>query len=641
MPLGVYPNLVLRKHFMRGDRSKRLTILSESEKLALYGLPDFDDFQRFEFLAMTDAERDLALQRNGLWAQIYCLLQTGYFKAKQAFFRFSLNDVPPEDITFLLQRYFPGQELIIRLLPAKEYYAQRKKIAGLFGYRLWSDEDLPMLLDQAMLLSRMDVTPAFLLTELMAFLIAQRIVRPGYTTLQTLIGDALSAERQRLEQRVEDSLGDAARAALQQLLIRENTLSELAAIKQDAKNFRHKMMAAERQKRATLAPLYLTAKALLPSLDISQLNIAYYASLADYYTIYDLRRLKPSQCNLYLLCYAWQRYRQLSDNLIDALGYHMKRLEDDTKETANKQVIQVQAERQQAVPRVGRLLLLYVDDTLDDTTPFGTVRRQAFNIMPKEALLSTGKLLSEKPVNQMDLRWQAVDKQSGRCTKNLRPLVMALDFDSSVVDSPWLAALRWMKSVFGRQQRLAQRPLDEVPKHTLPKRLRTYLLNFDPDGTPTGLRGDRYEFWVYRQLRKRLDVGEIYLDDSVQHRRFADELVALDRKADALRGLNIPWLAQPVDATLDGLFVELDTLWHSFDRELRQEKLKHLDFDPVKKSLTWHRPKADQNEALQKDFYAKLMASDITDIFRFVNERCGFLSAMTPITTALCKEDRR
>ena len=170
-----------------------------------------------------------------------------------------------------------------------------------------------------------------------------------------------------------------------------------------------------------------------------------------------------------LLCYAWQRYRQLSDNLIDALGYHMKQLEDDSKETANKQVVQIQAERQQAAPRVGRLLLLYVDDTLDDTTPFGSVRRQAFSIMPREALLSTGKLLAEKPVNQMDLRWQAVDKQSGRCTKNMRPLAMALDFDSSVAESPWLAALRWMKSVFGRQQRLAQRPLDEIPKLTPPK----------------------------------------------------------------------------------------------------------------------------------------------------------------------------
>ena len=521
---------------MRGDRSERLTILSEAEKLALYGLPDFEDFQRVEFLAMTDAERCLALRRNGLLAQVYCLLQTGYFKAKQAFFRFSLKDVPPEDIAFLVQRYFPGQAPTMQPLNAKEYYAQRKEIAALFGYRLWSDEDLPTLLNRAKVLARADVTSAFLLTALITFLIGQRIVRPGYTTLQTIIRDALSAERQRLEQRVEEALDDAARAALQKLnvlstlapLVRDNTLSELAAIKQDAKNFGHKMMTAERQKRATLAPVYAMAKALLPSLDISQLNIAYYASLANFYKIYDLRRLKSGQCHLYLLCYAWQRYRQLSDNLVGAWGYHMKRLEDDTKKAANQQAAKVQSERQQSAPRVGRLLLLYVDDTLEDTTPFGTVRRQAFSIMPKEALLSTGKLLSEKPVNQMDLRWQAVDRQSGRCTKNLRPLAMALDFDSSVVDSPWLAALRWMKSVFVRQQRLAQRPLDEIPVNTTPKRLRAYLLNFDQDGKPVSLRGDRYEFWVYRQLRKHLDVGNIYLDDSVQHRRFADELVSLE-----------------------------------------------------------------------------------------------------------------
>jgi TnpA family transposase len=636
--IGV-PNLISGQSSRRGDRNKRLTILSEAEKLALYGLPNFDDFQRIEFLAMTDDERSLAFRRNGLLARIYCLLQIGYFKAKQAFFRFSLSDVPPDDIAFLLQRYFPGQAPILQQpLSAKEYYSQRKEITALFGYRLWLDEDLPRLLNKASLLAKIDVTPAFLLSELMAFLNGQRIVRPGYTTLQTVISDALSAERQRLEQRVEGALDDAARTALQKLLVRENTLSELAAIQQDAKNFGHKMMVAERQKRATLAPFYAIAKALLPNLDISILNIAYYASLADYYTIYDLRRLPSGLCHLYLLCYAWQRYRQLSDNLVDALGYHMQRLEDDTKETANQQATQAQAERQQAVPRVGRLLLLYVDDRLEDTTPFGTVRRQAFSIMPKETLLSTGKLLSEKPINQMHLRWLAVDQQSGRCTKNLRPLAMALDFDSSVVDSPWLAALLWMKSVFGRQQRLAERPLNEIPKHTIPKRLRASLLNFDQDGNATSLRGERYEFWVYRQLRKRLDVGDIYLDDSVQHRRFADELVALDRKAEALKGLNIPWLAQPVDATLDGLFAKLDMLWRSFDRELRQGKLKHLDFDSVNKTITWHRPKAADDEALQKDFYAKLVASDITDIFRFVNEQCRFLSAMTPLQPRYAKK---
>ena len=109
--IGV-PNLTSGKCPLRGDRNKRLTILSEAEKLALYGLPNFDDFQRVEFFAMTDGERSLAFRGNGLLARVYCLLQIGYFKAKQAFFRFSLGDVPPDDIAFLLlQRYFPGRHL--------------------------------------------------------------------------------------------------------------------------------------------------------------------------------------------------------------------------------------------------------------------------------------------------------------------------------------------------------------------------------------------------------------------------------------------------------------------------------------------------------------------------------------------------
>ena len=116
---------------------------------------------------------------------------------------------------------------------------------------------------------------------------------------------------------------------------------------------------------------------------------------------------------------------------------------------------------------------------------------------------------------------------------------MALQFASSSASGEvWLAALQWMKAVFARQQRLVGQPLSEIPSLTIPKRLRDVLLSFDPHGEPIGLRGDRYEFWVYRQLRKRLDMGGIYLDDSVQHRRSTDHLVSMEDKADALKAPN-------------------------------------------------------------------------------------------------------
>ena len=181
-------------------------------------------------------------------------------------------------------------------------------------------------------------------------------------------------------------------------------MSELAALKQDAKNFKWRQMANEREKRAKLEPLYLIARALLPKLAVSQRNLHHYASLANFYTVYDLRRLKTEQTHLYLLCYAWQRYRQFTDNLVDALSYHMKQLEDESKARTDKRFVAEQAQREQETPRVGRLLLLYVDDTVTDITPFGDVRQHAFKIMPREALQIAGQRLSEKPASRFRQR---------------------------------------------------------------------------------------------------------------------------------------------------------------------------------------------------------------------------------------------
>jgi TnpA family transposase len=617
---------------------KNLTFLSDAEREALYGLPDFDDFQRAEFFSLTNEERTLAQKRSGIPEQILCMLQIGYFKAKQTFFNISFAEVPQEDIDFLLQCFFPGVPFSPRPVRQAEYYVQCNEIVKLYEYRLWSKEFTPLVTEKAAQLTLRDVTPTFIVTELVAFLNQQKIVRPGYTTLQAIIVDVLSAERKRLGNLIEEFLDDAGITALKQLLVREDTLSGLAAIKQDTKNFSYQMMVVERQKRATLEPLYQIAKTLLPKLEISQQNKNYYASLANFYSIYDLRRLKPGQTYLYLLCYAWQRYQQLSDNLVSSFCYQLKKLEEETKSDSKQLFNQSLSSKQQESPQVGRLILLYVDEAIDDATLFGTVRDQAFNIMPKDSLITAGQRLCEKSPSQMAFRWEAVDNVTARCKKNLRPLAMSTDFSSTDTQNPWLMALSWMKTVFSRQQTLAQRPVSEIPVNTIPKRLRSHLLVLDEEGKATGLRGDRYEFWIYRQIRKRFDVNELYLNDSVVNRRFSDDLVSMEKKADVLKKLDIPWLRQPLDESIDALYAELSQQWKLFDRELRQGKLKHLEYDEVRQHLTWHKPKVDKDEALKLGFYGKLQSHDIADIFRFVNEQCQFLSALTPLQPRYAKK---
>lgn len=174
-------------------------------------------------------------------------------------------------------------------------------------------------------------------------------------------------------------------------------------------------------------------------------------SLANFYTVHDLRSLKVDQTHLYLLCYAWQRYRQLTDNLVDAMAYHMKQLEDESSAGAKQSFVAEQVRRYQETPQVGRLLLLYVDDTVADATPFGNVRQRAYQIMPKDALQITGQRMSVKPASKLALHWQTVDGLAERIRRHLRPLYVALDFAGTDPDSPWLAALTWAKGVFAKQ----------------------------------------------------------------------------------------------------------------------------------------------------------------------------------------------
>lgn len=618
-------------------KSERLTVLSDAEQESLYGLPDFDDAQRLEYLALTETELALASSRPGLHAQVYCILQIGYFKAKHAFFRFDWSEVE-HDCAFVLSRYFHGESFEHKPISKHEHYTQREWIADLFGYRPWAAEFLPQLAQQAAQTVRRDVMPGFIAAELIVWLNEHKIIRPGYTTLQELVSEALSAERRRLAGLLSEVLDESAKAALGRLLMRDDTLSQLAALKQDAKDFGWRQMAREREKRATLEPLHRIAKALLPTLGISQQNLLYYASLANFYTVHDLRNLKADQTYLYLLCYAWVRYRQLSDNLVDAMAYHMKQLEDESSAGAKQSFVAEQVRRQQDTPQVGRLLSLYIDDSVPDPTPFGDVRQRAYKIMPRDTLQTTAQRMSVKPVSKLALHWQAVDGLAERIRRHLRPLYVALDLAGTDPGSPWLVALAWAKDVFAKQQRLSQRPLAECPATTLPKRLRPYLLTFDADGKPTGLHADRYEFWLYRQVRKRFQSGELYLDDSLQHRHFSDELVSLDEKAAVLAQIDIPFLRQPLDAQLDALATELRSQWLAFNRELKQGKLTHLEYDKDTQKLTWRKPKGENQKAREKAFYEQLPFCDVADVFRFVNGQCQFLSALTPLQPRYAKK---
>ena len=105
-------------------------------------------------------------------------MQIGYFKAKHAFFRFTWGGIQ-DDSAFVLSRYFNGYTFEPHTITKHEYFAQRALIAELFAYQLWSADFLQQLRRQADQIVRRDVTPGFVVAELIAYLNEHKIVRPA------------------------------------------------------------------------------------------------------------------------------------------------------------------------------------------------------------------------------------------------------------------------------------------------------------------------------------------------------------------------------------------------------------------------------------------------------------------------------
>jgi TnpA family transposase len=568
--------------------------------------------------------------------QIYCGLQLAYFKANKFFIKFHWNQVPEEDINFLIKTYFPEETFTPKNITNHEYYGQVKKITTLYDYKLWNKNYLEDVYSHMNKSVRKDVSIQFILNQLLDFLNDKRIVRPGYTTLQDIISNVINKEHNRVENIVFNNIDDNSKKIIEKLLIRDDMLSYLAVLKQDAKDFKYKMMVAEREKLLTIKPLYLATKKLLPLLDISKQNIIYYADLVNYYTTFELRRFNPERLYLYIICYVWQRYMQLTDNLVNAFNYHLKKFEVKATGLAEENYNTKIRSNQKQEPIVGQLLNLYIDNNISDTMSFGEVREKyAFRLMKKETLINTAKQMIKKSTSEHGFKWKALDKMSKSFKLHLRPIFLELDFASSKTEDQLLSAVEKLKNDFSKGKGLDSKNNIETYTKTIPKKLKKHILITDETGEIKGLHANRYEFKMYSTIKKSIESGELYLDDSVSHRCFDDELIPLNDTE--LKTFNLSCLQKPIEERLNDLYKDLKKQWKLLDKSIRQNKSKHFQYDKVNKTLSFHKPKESKKERFENTIYEQLTPVDIVDVLHFVNKKCNFLSAFKPIQNRFVK----
>ena len=260
---------------------------------------------------------------------------------------------------------------------------------------------------------------------------------------------------------------------------------------------------------------------------ISNDSIAYYAALVDYYTVQKLKQLPAGMTRLYLLCFLGQRYRQVNDNLINGLIYHVRKVNAAAKECTEQQVLVFQQEGNESVERIGQILSMFLDDSIADSVPFGEVKRRAFRILERAKFTRAAEYIGAQGFDTTAIEWEFVASFALSFKQHLRPLLLQLPFAAHSEDDSLMEAAAFLGECFDKGKSLSRCSFDQIPKAFIPQGMNAYLYQKDGDGNRS-IHADKYEFLVYRLLRNRLEAGDIYVSDSLRFRSFDEDLIPKD-----------------------------------------------------------------------------------------------------------------
>lgn len=605
---------------------KRLQILGDDEIENLYGLPHFTPEEQTEYFALSPREVAAIEQLPRIRSRIYTILQLGYFKARHLFFTFTWPIVAA-DVEHIRKRYFPEFQLNQLDLGKVARLNQQRLILELCHYRTCDDEARAALQRKAQQAARVCGKPIYVFRELVHHLEKQRLVAPGYSVLQNVVGQAITAEQNRLSTIVQSRLKETDINALNQLLEDTPGLYEITQLKREPRDFSLSEIKREIHRGEPIQALYPLAQRLLPTLEISSESIKYYASLVTYYSVFRLKRLAQGMVQVYLLCFIFHRYQRLHDNLISSLRYNVRRYVEASKGAAKEQVYEYRIEGNQNLQKAGQVLKLFTDDSIAQTASFQEVQAQAFAILERPKLNFVAEhIVSQAKFDETAFQWAHVDTLAPQFKRNLRPVLVAVEFATSSGHAPLMAAINFLKAAFQKGKSLSQYSTDRFPTQFIPESTKRYLYGAGEEDAK--LLPDRYEFLVYRLLRNGLESGDVFCRDSVRFRSLEDDLIdqhQWQQKASLISATGLTLLQQPIQDHLAELEQRLEARITEVNHRLSAGENEHFELHKRGSQGRWtlHSPRT--SDTINHPLFDGLKQVNIGSVLHFVNQRCPFI----------------
>ena len=599
------------------NKGKRRQLLTDAQYEALYGVPVFSPEEQDHYFNLNDLEQEAFDSFRVPGIQVYFVLLLGYTRHSNV-----IRDIEWEvckaDIVYILQRHFKGKKVRRIALTANRKKRLYDRVLDLLGLSPFTDKVESKLQKEAIQIAARQADQLAIFDELVDYLQHLNAVIPPLYKFQKLISHAAEVEANRLTSLLQRHLSPTLNTKLQQLLAATEPQS-LASLKKLPRDFSKSEIGHEIKLFEWVRDIAADTRSVMEKLNLSQGNVAYYASMVEYYSITQLRAKSFEAVALYLVCYLQSRLFQIQDTLVAAFIFQVRKLAAEAKAASRDKVFEALASIEEKVKQAGPVLRLFVDEKIAGDTPFQKVRKRAYQLLDEQDIPVVSDYLVDLTIDQHRFEWECIDEHKAKITGLLRRLFWCLRFTQDEPDSTLLKQIEKTQADLRDHGQVVG-----FSKHLIAPRLRVHLYR---DEHHTQLNPLRAEWLLYRKIKDQLEKRALFVEGSQAYESITMDLVSdehwLDKdqliRESRWSALQIPvelLVQQKLDALNDKLALVSDRL-NTGANESVVLKTKNGQ-------TRWVIKYTHKKEEVNNPFFARMAQTHIADLLNYVNHQTGF-----------------
>jgi len=244
--------------------------------------------------------------------------------------------------------------------------------------------------------------------------------------------------------------------------------------------------------------------------------------------------------------------------------------------------------------------------------------------------------ISSERFDHLEHEWEHYVHASMTIKRNLRHLVLSIDFDSQESQDQLIKAVAFFKEYFPKGRKEREAMAANFPEEIIPKILRRYLIEKEGEKSAkarraiNGINLDKFEFLVYKLLREGLESGRIHCKNSISFRSFEQYLITpaqWNNRKQLTQNLSVPGFQQPFKMMLRDLEEELETKLKEVNARIANGENQQIKVTEKGGEVRWTLPYQKNDEQINHPIYEHFNQITLHDLLRFVNKQTGFLKS--------------